>query len=206
MDATSEMYRGEWRTLPNAIFLDWPTLAPSEIDSLTIPTLAAHLIRTHHIQPGDRVLGSSLGGMVACEIANQLDVGFLGLIGSATHPREVSGLLAALHPLAKLTPFAFIQAAAGKLPSDLTQMFNACDPAFVRAMCLAVFAWDGLRADRARPFRLHGKHNHVIPLPATPIDHILDSGHLVAMTHPDECVAALSKILTTDFTDEYQIR
>ncbi len=102
MGATSEMYRGAWRTLPNAIFLDWPTLSPAEIDSLTIPPLAAHLIRVHSIQPGDAVLGSSLGGMVACEIANQLDVGFLGLIGSATHPSEVSDLLAALHPLDQL--------------------------------------------------------------------------------------------------------
>lgn len=148
------------------------------------------MIAEAQIREDDVIVGSSLGGIVGCEIANQMRLRALVLIGSAQSPDEISKLLAVLHPLAALAPLKLVRAATEKLPGELCEMFAASDTNFVRTMCRAVFTWSGLRSERIRPCRLHGRHDRVIPAPAD-ADLLLDGGHLVAMTHASECVSFL---------------
>lgn len=182
MGATSGMYHGPWRELEGSVFHDWPK---SKGES-SISGLAKRLIYEHRIQKGDTVVGTSLGGIVGCEIANQIELEKLVLIGSAVSKEEINRLLKLLHPLIDLAPLPFIQFSAGSLPSDLCTMFSEGDPEFIRNMCKAVFQWNGLQAE-VELLRIHGKGDRVIPLPDG-ISSPIAGGHLIVMTHALECI------------------
>ena len=188
MGADERMYPGVWRELADCRFVRWPNYA----GETSIRTLAERMVREGNIEDGDVIVGSSLGGIVACEIAKLRRLSALVLIGSATRKGEVSGLLRILSPLIGFAPLEFIQRAAGKMPGELMQMFEASQADFIRAMCAAIFEWDGLAdAEMAtRILRIHGRSDRVIPLPAR-VDLVLSGGHLIAMTHAAECVGFL---------------
>jgi len=172
-----------WQGIAGARFLDWP----AHCGEATIGASADRVIAEAAIPDGATLIGVSLGGIVACEIAKRRRVRALVLVGSAVHPREISGLLAKLKPLARFAPIEFVQRAIGKVPDDVTAMFARGEPAFIRAACAAIFAWEGLDRAAITPVRIHGTHDRVIPIPAS-VDLALDGGHLVAMTHPGACV------------------
>lgn len=177
------MYRDEWQTLEDCTFLNWPTYAGEE--SLT--AIAGRIVNEAGIIDGSVVVGHSLGGMVACEIAQLRNLKTLVLIGSASSKEGVSRLLASLHPLAAHTPFEFVQAVVAKLPGDLTTMFGRSDPEFIRATCRAIFEWNGLPDGCIRPRRIHGRFDLVIPLPAE-VDCVVNGGHMIPVSHARECV------------------
>jgi pimeloyl-ACP methyl ester carboxylesterase len=183
MGADNRMYSGPWRTMANATFVDWPEHGGEK----TIADVAQRVATEFNIADGDVVVGSSLGGIVACEIARLRELKKLVLIGSAVNKDEICSLLALLHPIADFAPVKFIQAAAGKLPSELTDMFRSAQPEFIRAMCHAIFDWNGVESRSTRLIRIHGRYDRVIPLPPK-VDHVVDGGHLIAMTHAEECV------------------
>lgn len=187
MGADHRMYAAPaWQTLPDTRALDWP----EHRGETTIAAIANRVITEAGIREGDTIIGSSLGGIVGCEIANQLRLRSLVLVGSAQSPSEIAPLLALLHPLAALAPLELIRVSAGKLPGELCAMFVNSQASFIRAMCQAIFTWPGLDTTRLRPLRLHGQHDRVIPPPAD-ADLLLDAGHLLALTHAEECVAFL---------------
>lgn len=183
MGADRSMYPAPWHALPESRFLDWPAFAGEN----SIAAVARRVTEEAHIGDGDIVIGSSLGGIVAGEISKLRRLDALILVGSAKQREEISGLLAALLPLVNLAPIEFIQRAVGKYPNELTTMFSHSHAGFIRAMCHAIFEWDGLDETLVTPLRLHGKKDRVIPLPVG-VDKILDGGHLIAMTHAQLCV------------------
>lgn len=184
MGADHRMYAAPaWQSLPSTRFHDWPVHRGES----TIKAMAERVIAESGISDGDKVIGSSLGGIIGCEIANILSLKALVLIGSAKTKEEISSLLTLLHPLARLAPIEFIQTAAGKYPSELTLMFKQSQASFIRAMCAAIFDWQGLNENRIKPLRIHGTHDRAIPKPAH-VDLVLDGGHLIAMTHAEACV------------------
>ncbi len=185
MGATNEMYGGPWRELSDSEFHDWP----KSKGETSIGELAQRLILEQGIRKGDTVIGTSLGGIVACEIANQIDLEKLVLIGSAVCQEEISRLLKRLHPLIDFAPLQFIRLSAGSLPSDLSGMFSRSDPEFIRNMCKAIFRWEGLKVG-VKLQRIHGKHDRVIPLPEG-VSSPIAGGHLIVMTHAAECIAQL---------------
>lgn len=89
LGASSGMYANRWRSLEESIFLDWP----KGFNGSTLTDLADHLICKYSISNADEVIGSSLGGMVACEISNQITLKRIVLIGSAKRKEEISTLL-----------------------------------------------------------------------------------------------------------------
>lgn len=190
MGASTDMYSGPWRELKDAVFVNWPRNSTAE----SIPDLAAEIIETYAIQNGDSVIGTSLGGMVACEIANVIQLNHLILVGSAVHKNEVNSFLQFLSLLVTIAPLAFVQKLAGKMGSDCIQMFADSDPHFIRTMCRAIFSWEGL-VSNIKPVRIHGTHDLVIPSPEE-VDLKITGGHLIVMTHPEECVNFLRKMLT----------
>lgn len=124
MGATNEMYSGPWRELSDSVFHDWP----QPKGETSIEELALRLIVEQGIRKGDTEIGTSLGGMVACEIANQVELEKLVLIGSAVCLEEISRLLKRLHPLVDFAPLQFIHLSARSLPSDLSVMFSRSVP------------------------------------------------------------------------------
>jgi hypothetical protein len=150
------------------------------------PEAARSMAEACRIRDGDLLVGSSLGGMVACEITKIRKIPQLFLIGSAVRKEEVNALLAALHPLAKYAPVEWVRVSAGKIPLELSQMFTGIESSFVKAMCAAIFKWEGQASPETRVHRLHGKRDLVIP-PPPKADLLLEGGHLISMTHAEQC-------------------
>jgi len=182
MGADSSMFTGAWRQLPDAVFIDWPPYA----GETTLVEIAARVIQTYAIADDAVVIGTSLGGMVACEIANQRRLRRLILIGSATRPAEINPLLTALQPLARFAPVNALHWSAPSVPGELATMFSRAQPDFLRASIRAVFQWPGIATSLPPPLRIHGRRDLVIPPPPSP-DLLLDGGHLIALTHAREC-------------------
>lgn len=171
-------------------FLDWPSYRGEK----SIAEMARRIVLEHQIIPGSTVIGSSLGGIVACEIGQQIKLKKLILIGSAKQKDEINGLLTLLHPLIDLTPIQFIQRATGKIPSEISQMFSQSEPEFIRAMCKAIFTWNGWNPESGELIRIHGRNDHVIPL-SNGVQYVLDGGHLLAVKNASECVKIIQEIL-----------
>ena len=154
----------------------------------TIRQVAESMVAKYGIVDGDTIVGASLGGMVACEISKFVNIKQLFLVGSAINSDEVNSLLNMIHPLAKYAPLDWIRVSSGKIPLDITQMFTGIEASFVRAMCDAIFEWEGLLDDtRVQVFRMHGKFDMIIPTPEH-VDLLLNGGHLISITHEAECV------------------
>jgi hypothetical protein len=130
MSATSEMYAGPWRDLPDSVFLDWPTIS----GEITFATVAEHFIDKYAIGPSDQLVGTSLGGIVALKIARQSNCNAVILISSATAPSEINSLLMALAPLSSVTPLRFLQHFSA-ISGEMGQMFSQVDARFIRSAC-----------------------------------------------------------------------
>lgn len=189
MGATASMYGPRWKEEIPGMFHDWPEWC----GETSISALAERMVHEHQIEDGDIVVGSSLGGIVAGEIAKLKQLQLVVLLGSAARKEEIQRILKLLHPLVDVSPLTFIRACAGKLPGDLMEMFSQSDPRFMRAMTKAVFRWDGIHPS-TRLIRIHGRYDRVIPPPAT-IDRLIAGGHLIAMTHPEECIRQLKELI-----------
>lgn len=192
MGADRRMYPAPWSELPDCHVIEWPPY----FGEPSLSAVAAAIASRHSFDQETWIVGSSLGGMIAVEIAKLVPLKGVILIGSARSPNEIGPLLRLLTPLIDMTPLAFLQQLAGKAPSELIQMFSASDPAFIRAMCRGIFRWEGLTDPALRLHRIHGRHDLVIP-PPEQADHLLNGGHLIAMTHAEECVDYVRKIVAT---------
>ena len=190
MGASASMYgllRKELRF--NVEFANWPRYR----GETAYAEVAHRLIDEYRISGEEVVGGSSLGGMVALEIAKRTGAKDVILIGSALHAREVQPLLALASPLAAITPMALVQALAGKNQNLLSAMFAESDPEFIRAMCSYLPSWRGCPLPASTVHRLHGKKDHIIPCPHSGCEVIDQAGHLPAMTHAAETAAFLQK-------------
>jgi len=185
--ADGRMFPDVWSALPGVVRVEWPRGGTWR----TIPQVADHLIREQGITAEDTLVGVSLGGMVACEIANRIPVAGLVLVGSCTSPAAVSPVLRAIRPLIRVVPLRLAQALVRDSRRLEFRMFADADHRFVRAMCLAIFRWEGLRPETSvRPVTIHGRRDRVIPRVRDP-DVVIDGGHMIAATHPRECTDAI---------------
>ncbi len=176
------MYPEPWPRIPGFRAHGWVRHRGEQ----SISEVAQSMCATCGIEDGDVLVGASLGGMVACEVTKIRRIPVLVLVGSARRKDEVSGLLTSLHPLARIAPVDWLRFSAGKIPSEFAQMFAGIEASFVRAMCTAIFEWEGLGPSPTRILRIHGRRDLVIP-PPEQVDLLLDAGHLVSMTHAEEC-------------------
>lgn len=186
------MYPGPWRELPGVVFVNWPV----DFTGNSLSELARFLISREGIQAGDRVSGSSFGGMVACEISRVVDLEQVVLIGSTWNPREINPVLIKFGPLMSILPLRLLQALARLLvPGQLASMFAATDATFMQKMGRAIFSWEGAIGEGNRkPFRIHGSRDWVISCPEDVDVRINGAGHFLSMSHPEECVEAMSSL------------
>ena len=193
MGANSNMYTQfpEWQNLQGCRFLNWPGYEGEK----SIKDLALKIIKTHGISRCDFICGSSLGGMVALEISAILNCQKAVLIGSACSRDEVNQLLLWLAPLAKITPLSLMQKLTGKSNSSLLEMFSETDSRFIKSMCSAIQNWQG-RTGFKQLYRIHGTDDMIIKCPDDAFK-IKGGGHLIAMTHPEECTNILKSLFET---------
>ncbi len=191
MGANGLMYPSAWDSISGLVRQQWPKYA----NETTLGQVAARLCTLYNIKDGDIIIGSSLGGMVACEIAKLRQLRQLYLLGSATSPSEINALLNFLHPLAAFAPIEALRFSAASIPVELAQMFSHAEPAFIQAMIKAIFAWEGLSQPPTKTFRLHGALDRVIRPPAQPDLLLKDGGHLISMTHAGPCINFIERHL-----------
>jgi hypothetical protein len=86
MGADRRMYPAPWSTLPGFTAHDWVRHSGEK----SLPEIARSMCDAAGIHDGDKLVGSSLGGMVACEITKIRNIPVLYLVGSATRKEEVS--------------------------------------------------------------------------------------------------------------------
>jgi pimeloyl-ACP methyl ester carboxylesterase len=190
MGASASMYNALRRTVDFEInFINWPDYRGEK----TYTEVAHRIITEHGISDGDIVGGSSLGGMVALEVAKIVNPKAIILLGSAVTSKEVQNILAIIAPLASVTPISVIQVLVGKNKNLVSSMFADTNPEFIRAMCTYLSSWAGYQGSLEKIFRLHGKKDLVIPCPTSGCDIVEDAGHLIAMTHIVETAAFLKK-------------
>ena len=189
MGADKRVFPGAWQQVANVKFVEW---APY-VSARSIPELAAAIVEGESMEDGDSIIGTSLGGMVACEISKILRIDRLVLVASAVTKDEVSRLLALLGPLAPMAPLRFVQAVSTSVPAELARMFEGADERFIQSMCRAIFEWEGLGVGNSGLIRIHGKSDLVIRHPGE-ADLTVDGGHMIAMTHAAECVAFLERM------------
>lgn len=191
MGASAAMYDGLKHKLGFPVtFLNWPEYHGEK----TYSEVARRIIKENNIGSDDAIGGSSLGGMVALEIASQCDAKAVVLLGSAVNRREVKRLLVKLSPFATVAPIGIAQALVGKSRNPVRAMFAESDPGFIRAMCKHLPSWNGCNGQWDRIFRLHGKKDCIIPCPPTGCNAIETAGHLLAITHAPETAAFLQRV------------
>jgi pimeloyl-ACP methyl ester carboxylesterase len=185
LGGTAALYGRAWRKAVPGHYHDWPEWK----GETTLAQLATRVINRDSIKPGDILIGSSLGGMLACEVAKQVHVKQVILIGSAIHVDELSPTLRKLYPLITRIPIEFIQWSARIIPWKLAQMFANSEAAFMRAMTKAIFQWQG--AEKDTPIkRIHGTRDRPIPNPRW-VDAKIRGGHLLAIYQESECITTI---------------
>lgn len=191
MGATSRMYDLIKRKVSFHInYLDWPAYR----NERTFRDVAQRIIAEHGIGKSDIVGGSSLGGMVALEMASLLDSKVVVLMGSALGKSEINRLLYALSPLASLAPLSLLHKMSGKFDHIVCQMFSASHPEFIRAMCLYISKWPGYRGSAGKVFRIHGKQDPIIRCPQKDCLVVPNAGHLLTLSHIEICARFLAYI------------
>jgi pimeloyl-ACP methyl ester carboxylesterase len=197
MGADSTMYGSAFSKLKDVQYADWP---PYNNEN-SIKDIAIKLIAQYKINSSDIVGGSSLGGIVASEIAKYIEIRKIVLIGSTLTPANISPILKKLSVLSEIAPINLIQTFAGKASlitkNKLLKMFGNVDSAFIKAMCKAVFEWDGNPTPQCACSHIHGAKDLVIYPPKTGATIIGDGGHLIAISHEEEVAEFIKQSITT---------
>ena len=186
MGANSNMYpKDKYQFLEDVSFINWPVYKGEQ----SLNEVARSIIRQYTINNKMIVGGSSLGGMVAIDIAKIVGNEKVILIGSATQPKYINPLLQKLSDLADYTAVKIIQVFAGKVNqysnNDLLGMFEESNSEFIRAMCKTLFEWEGLGDYKCKVCQIHGKQDMVISPPNANVKIIPEGGHLISMSHAD---------------------
>lgn len=184
--ADATMYGPAFKNVQDVQCLDWPIYHNEK----SIKDISIRIIREYNIDSSDIVGGSSLGGIVAAEIAKNVEVKKIVLIGSTLTAENISPILKKLSVLSEIVPIHLIQAFAGKASlidkNNLLKMFSTVDSAFIKAMCKAVFEWEGNPLPQCDYSHIHGAKDFIIYPPKTGAKIIDDGGHLIALSHEEE--------------------
>ena len=193
MGAAASMYGAPFRRLAGVQYLDWPPYR----EERTIHDIALRIAGEHRIGASDTVGGSSLGGIVAAEIARIVALEKIILIGSTLVPGSISPILKKLSALSENAPVGLMQMFAGATcalyENQLLQMFRSSSSLFMKAMSQAVFAWDGNPNPSCPVAQIHGAQDRVIYPPETRAVILPDGGHLIALTHAREVAAFVAE-------------
>ena len=186
-----------------AVLLDW--IVPIENESLQQYSLRL----SKQIDPSEPfiLLGFSLGGILATEIANQLKPAATILIASVPVASQLPAhfSLAKKLKLHKLIPVSFL-----KMSASMTRLFTAeslankklmldmmrkTDSAFIKWAINAVLDWKNeVIPDPC--WHIHGTRDEVFPIALTRPTHVIQkAGHNLPMSRPSELNILLRQIL-----------
>ena len=155
MGADETMYQGPWRKIPGALFLNWPEYN----GETTIGEFAESVISQYEITPTDRLCGTSLGGMVALEIAVRLGNPMVILVSSALSPKKINPALRMLSPLAWPWTMSIGKRLVSLSRRPTRYMIRNIDAKFLAAACRAIVNWPGVPQIPGDLHRIHGTND-----------------------------------------------
>ena len=200
---TADMFRDYPFPFP-ARAHDYPRPPSSEC---SFADYARFMIATQGIAAGDVLVGMSLGGMMACEIAKHLPIRKLVLVSSGTQAQHIAPWLRRLSPLSPHVPFRWLQRLTvpvglfGEVRQRTLRMFKASDPDFLVWGCLNAPRWDGVQGQPDLT-QIHGAWDPVFPprLQRGRLHHVLPrAGHIMLLRQHREIRALLLRELTPLF-------
>jgi len=196
--------------LPNqftTIYLDWIKPQPHE----SLVNYASRMAK--RINPNEPfiLIGLSMGGMVAVEIAKKYQPEKLILLSSVPIRKELPHYYNLLQKwkLHKIVPASLLKSAAilkrfftAEAPEDKTllkTLIRETDPEFVRWAMNAILDWENEDVPPCKCWHIHGDKDEILPLRFTTATHILSGGtHMMALNHHEEINKILADILNTE--------
>jgi pimeloyl-ACP methyl ester carboxylesterase len=186
-------------------YVEW--IAPDKSDTLS--SYSQKLIKQYDIISGSIVIGNSLGGMIAMEIAKKIELDKVILISSIKSVDEApwyfsffrTTKLHHLIPVQKLTSLEFlIEYAFGGMSEKDQQLFadmlRNTSPQFVRWAVDAILLWDNHFITK-NVYHITGDRDKVFPYKKIKGATIVKGGtHVMIFTKAGEINAWLKNILT----------
>ena len=186
------------------VHLDW--IPPSENESLQ--SYAKRLAKDINSVHPFALVGLSMGGMIASEIASRLSPVITILISSAPVSDQLPGYFRILSSFRfnKIIPISLIKSLvilrwlfSTENEEDkliLKQVIKDSDPGFIRWALEAIPKWK--KEKLTAPYiHIHGTKDKVLPIRFTKATHIIrDGGHIMVLNRAAEINLILQKILT----------
>lgn len=155
------------------------------------------------------LVGVSLGGMIALEVARHVDPLAVILISSCRSCAELPWWSRAGRFIARAVPASLQKWVNVRTPAAAWAL-GACTPAqgmlardmirdtpatFLKWGLLEALCWPGPGELRMPVYRVHGARDRTIPCPGTSVDHVIaGGGHLINLTHSDRVNAFIESI------------
>ncbi|MCC6680797.1 MAG: alpha/beta fold hydrolase [Phycisphaeraceae bacterium] len=177
--------------------LDWPVMCvnwSAWSGERTILQVARRIMAEQGVTENDVLVGSSLGGMIALEIAQQVRPRAVVLLGSALKANEVSLVLRVLARFSSMVPWGLARNIAAGGDALLLRMFHDADPRFIRVMSAYLPHWPGYQGKDQLIVRFHGRRDRLIKCPKCDCHVFEDAGHMLAMSHPAPIAIALKRL------------
>lgn len=186
-----------------AVYLDWIPPQPSE----TLPHYALRLAEKIDTTENFALIGLSFGGMLAAEIAKQLNPSFVVLVSSVPIHKHLPTYFhwAGALRLHKAVPLAFIKKMSlmkrlftAETDDDkkmLKIMIRKIDMSFMRWAMNAILTWKNTELP-VNVIHIHGTRDEVLPMRfVKPTHKIAKGGHLMILNR----AAEINKILAEVF-------
>jgi len=188
------------------VYLDW--IRPEQHESLS--NYALRMAKNIDTNENFSLIGLSMGGMIAIEIAKKFPPAFTLLISSIPSSEHLPKYyrVAGSFKLQQFIPISLIRRVAvlkrlfttetSEDKEMLKDMIRKSDPYFIRWAMNAVLSWEN-RNIPENLFQIHGGRDAILPGRYTAPTHtILTGGHLMIMNHASEINVILEKIFAGD--------
>ncbi|MCC8408053.1 alpha/beta hydrolase [Mucilaginibacter sp. UR6-1] len=186
-------------------FVNW--IEPDVTDTLT--SYAQKLVNKYNIYPNSILIGNSMGGMVAIEIANIIPTSKTILISSIKSCNEASAYFSffRLVPLYKLIPAklftsmgGLVRIVFGKMQPDdqslFQDMLKNTSPTFVKWAIGAILNWKNTTIP-ANVYHIAGSSDMLFDCRKATGSQIIEKGtHIMIFDRAEEINRILKKILT----------
>lgn len=185
------------------VYLEWIAPQPNE----SIGNYSMRIAGGIDTQEPFAVIGLSMGGMIATEIAKRFQPQLTILISSISSSTQLPGYLRAAGKLRihKLLPVSVVKRAAilkrnftKETPEDkelLKQIIRDSDPAFIYWAMDAILKWN-CDEPASRFVHIHGTRDEILPMRYTRPTHAIEKGgHLMVLTRAHELNAIVCDCL-----------
>ena len=187
------------------VFIKWIKPLQNE----TLRNYALRLKDEYINEPDPFIIGLSLGGMIASEIANAMPLAKVIIISSAKTKNELPGRLQWLRylPLYKILPAIvikktlkaqeyFLGAHSDLARNYLKEKLKTTDVYFYRWAVGAIVHWQNTTANN-NIIHIHGKADKLLPFKFVKPDIVINNGgHLMIMENAGEISTILQQIFT----------